>query len=239
MPSSSRVVLITGASGGLGGAVTAAFVSNGHQVIAIGRTNPQQALYSSFPDLENHADHLAFMTADVTNEESVRQLVQDIETRYRRLDVLINSAGGFAGGQTVADTDSATWEHMIALNLRGTFLCSKYAAPLMIRQEWGRIINIASRAATERAARAAAYAVSKRGVVALTEAQAEELKEYHITVNALLPSIIDTPSNRRAMPNANFARWPKAEQIARVILFLASEDAEIINGAAIPVYGLA
>jgi NAD(P)-dependent dehydrogenase (short-subunit alcohol dehydrogenase family) len=235
----SRIVLITGAAGGLGSATTATFVRTGHQVIAVGRSNRLEALYDAFPDLRNIADRLTFMTADVTDEESVRQLMARVIDQYGRLDVLVNSAGGYAGGKTVVDTESATWEHMITLNLRSTFLCSKYAAQPMIRQRWGRIINIASRAATERAGRAAAYGVAKRGVVALTEAQAEELKEYGITVNALLPSIIDTPTNRLAMPHADFTRWPKAEQIARVILFLASDDAEIINGAAIPVYGLA
>jgi NAD(P)-dependent dehydrogenase (short-subunit alcohol dehydrogenase family) len=128
---------------------------------------------------------------------------------------------------------------MFALNLRPTFLFSKYAARAMAEQNWGRIIHVSSRAARSGRKNAAAYATAKNAVITLTEAQAEELRDAGVTVNAILPSIIDTPANRAAMPTADTNRWPTAEQIARVALFLASDDAGLINGASIPVYGRA
>jgi NAD(P)-dependent dehydrogenase (short-subunit alcohol dehydrogenase family) len=128
---------------------------------------------------------------------------------------------------------------MLELNLIPTFLLAKYAAREMARNHWGRIVNVASRAAVSGQRNASAYAVAKGGVVTLTEAQAEETRDQGITVNAVLPSIIDSPANRKAMPSAAFDRWPKPEEIARIIAFLASDDAALISGASIPVYGLA
>src|SRR5262249_48657613 len=147
--------------------------------------------------------------------------------------------GGFAAGQAIADLPYPRWQQMLDLNLRSTFLVSKYAVRPMIEQGSGRIINLSSRSAFRGKANAAAYAVAKSAVITLTEAQAEELQQTGVTVNALVPSVIDTPANRRGMPNASFDRWPKPEQIARVLLFLASDDSALINGAAIPVYGRA
>jgi NAD(P)-dependent dehydrogenase (short-subunit alcohol dehydrogenase family) len=162
-----------------------------------------------------------------------------VVARYQRLDVWVNMVGGFAAGQMVNELGLDTWERMIRLNLRSAFLCSKYAARPMMRQRWGRIINISSRAAMQANPKAAAYGVAKAGVVSLTQSQAEELKDYGVTVNAVLPSIVDTPANRQAMPDADYSRWPKGEEIASVILFLASDEAKLVSGAAVPVYGQA
>jgi NAD(P)-dependent dehydrogenase (short-subunit alcohol dehydrogenase family) len=160
-------------------------------------------------------------------------------SQHGRLDVLVNMVGGFAFGQAVHEMDLDTWERMLQLNLRSTFLCSKHAARPMIAQQWGRIINVSSRAGVTPGPKAAAYAASKAAVISLTESQAEELKNDFVTVNTVLPSIVDTPANRQSMADADFSRWPKGEEIAPVIVFLASEDAKLINGAAIPVYGRA
>jgi NAD(P)-dependent dehydrogenase (short-subunit alcohol dehydrogenase family) len=154
-----------------------------------------------------------------------------------RVDVLVNVVGGYAAGQPISELDAATWDHMMTLNLRSAFLMAKHAVRPMIAQDWGRIINFSARAARDTAANAGAYAVSKAGVLALTEVQAKEVLAHNITVNAVLPSIVDTAANRAAMPDADHAHWPKAEEIAGVVAFLASEAAGLISGAGIPVYG--
>jgi NAD(P)-dependent dehydrogenase (short-subunit alcohol dehydrogenase family) len=125
------------------------------------------------------------------------------------------------------------------LNVVSAFLASKHAARAMVKQGSGRIINISSRAAHRGRKNAAAYAVAKAAIITLTEAQAEEVRDSGITVNCVLPSIIDTPANRTAMPNTDVSRWPTPDEVARVLLFLASDDAQLISGAAIPVYGRA
>jgi len=241
------VALITGALGGLGPAVCGAFVAAGATVVGAvsagsGRHgNPDDALAALRATLppDAIASRLSLRAANLADERSVAQLVASVVNDLGRLDIAVNLVGGYAAGQPVSALDADVWDRMLALNARTTFLVSKYVAPPMVRQQWGRIINISSRAAVAGRRNAAAYAVAKQAVITLTEAQAEELRDDHITVNVVLPSIIDTPSNRAAMPNADASRWPTPEQIARVIAFLASDDAAIINGAAIPVYGLA
>jgi NAD(P)-dependent dehydrogenase (short-subunit alcohol dehydrogenase family) len=128
---------------------------------------------------------------------------------------------------------------MMNINLKSTFLCSKAVLPQMIKQNYGKIINISSRPALKGSAGVGAYAASKAGVLNLTETIAEEVKDYDINVNAILPSTIDTPANRKAMPDADFSKWVKPEEIARVIIFLSSDESKPISGAGIPVYGKA
>jgi NAD(P)-dependent dehydrogenase (short-subunit alcohol dehydrogenase family) len=173
----------------------------------------------------------------VEDESSVAALVADVASREGRIDVLVNLVGGFAAGQPITQLDLATWRDMQDLNVQTAFLTSKHVGRLMERQGAGRILNISARPAVSGRKNVAAYAVAKGAIITLTEAQAEELRDTDVTVNCVLPSLIDTPVNRAALPNADFARWPKAEEIARVLLFLASDDAQLISGAAIPVYG--
>ncbi len=234
-----RIVVITGAGGGWGRAVVEGFLRGGATVVVIERSEVSAAVEGWKSEMGDQADRLVCMAADVLDEGSVDQVVQRILAQYQRLDVWVNMVGGFAAGRPVSELDLDTWEHMIRLNLRSAFLCSKYAARPMMQQRWGRIINISSRAAVQANPGAAAYGVAKAGVVSLTQSQAEELKEYGVTVNAILPSIVDTPANRQAMPGADYARWPKGEEIASVILFLASDEAKLVSGAAVPVYGRA
>ena len=234
-----RVALVAGASGGMGSAVCAALLAGGAQVYALsGREQPdeQRQVRSGVGDA---SARLEFVVADARDEQAVSGLIANIMQRANRLDILVNLIGGFAAGQPVTQLETATFERMLELNLRPTFLLSKYAAREMARHEWGRIVNFSSRAAHSGRRNAAAYAIAKAGVITLTEAQAEETREQRITVNAVLPGIIDTPANRLGMPTANFDRWPKPAEIARVIAFLVSDDAALISGASIPVYGLA
>lgn len=234
-----RVALVTGASGILGQAICLTLLAaRAHVYALVGRAHPatQDRMGEQAGDARSR---LVFVTGDARDEQLVSAIIADIAQRAGRLDILVNTIGGFAAGKPVTEMETETFDRMLELNLRPTFLLSKYAAREMARNQWGRIVNISSRAAVSGRRNAAAYAVAKAGVVTLTEAQAEETRDQGITVNAVLPSIIDTPANREAMPTAAFDRWPKPAEIARVIAFLASDDAALISGASIPVYGLA
>jgi NAD(P)-dependent dehydrogenase (short-subunit alcohol dehydrogenase family) len=237
---SGRVALVTGVTGGLGPAVVRAFVEAGAVVAGFSSRmdEERERAIRSLLDGDGN-ERLSLVAVDATDEASVTQVVADVRSAQGHLDILVNGIGGFHGGEPVTQTPLETWEHMLALNLRPTFLFSKYAARAMAGQNWGRIINLSSRAARSGRKNAAAYATAKNAVITLTEAQSDELRDVGVTVNAILPSIIDTPANRAAMPTADTSRWPTAEQIARVALFLASDDAGLISGASIPVYGRA
>jgi NAD(P)-dependent dehydrogenase (short-subunit alcohol dehydrogenase family) len=236
---SGRVAVITGGAGGAGRGVTAAFVTAGATVVVVERAAQRPVLDELAAGLGAARARLDVVAADVQDETSVAAMVAEVLARHGRLDVLVNLVGGFAAGQPITELDLAVWQRMQDLNVRSAFLVSKHAARPMMRQRSGRILNISSRGARSGRKNAGAYAVAKAAIITLTEVQAEELRDYGVTVNCILPSIIDTPANRASMPNADFARWPRAEEVARVLLFLASEDAKLINGAAIPVYGLA
>ena len=242
---SGRVAVITGGVGGLGGAVTAAFVAAGASAVVVARSERRQAFDALAAGLQPYApagapaERLDFVATDVLDENSIAAMVAAVLARHGRLGVLVNLVGGYEAGQPVTELDLRVWQRMEDLNLRSAFLVSKHAARPMIQQGGGRILNISARGARSGRKNAAAYAVAKAGIITLTEVQAEELRDHGVTVNCILPSIIDTPANRAAMPNANFARWPRPEEVARVLLFLASDDAKLISGAAVPVYGLA
>ena len=153
------------------------------------------------------------------------------------LDVVVNTVGAYAGGMKLWEMDPNAFEQMLNLNLRSGYAIFRAAVPAMLKQKQGAIISVASKAAVDHESGAAAYAASKAAAVAMVDSLAADLKGTNVRVNSVLPSIIDTEANRRAMPDANFAQWPKPEDIARVILFLCSDDAQLIRGASVPVYG--
>lgn len=174
---------------------------------------------------------------DVTDEVAVQQLVDGVVAEYGRLDILVNTVGGYVGGVALWDMDSKVLDQMLALNLRSGYALSRAAVKAMLKQRNGAIVNVAAKAAHDHAAGAFAYAASKAAAVAMMDSLAADLKGTGVRVNSILPSIIDTEANRKSMPGANFSTWPKPEDIARVILFLCSDDAKVIHGASIPVYG--
>jgi NAD(P)-dependent dehydrogenase (short-subunit alcohol dehydrogenase family) len=225
-----RVALITGANGALGAVIVQAFATSGARVIGVTRSEASQTARDAATTYE---------VADVSDEAAVESLVARVVRDYGTLDIVVNTVGGFAAGQPVTNLSLDTWDGMLSLNARTAFLVSKHAGRVMAERSTGRIINVASRSAYSGGKNAAAYAVSKRAVITLTEAQAEEMRGSGVTVNAIVPSIIDTPANRASMSSADTSRWPTPEQLARVVLFLASDDAALISGAAIPVYGAA
>jgi NAD(P)-dependent dehydrogenase (short-subunit alcohol dehydrogenase family) len=230
-----KVVLVAGGTGGLGHAVTLAFLEEGAKAIVTYRSQEE------FDALKRSAGvsgaNLEGYTVDATDEVAVRQLVEKIVGKYRRLDAMVNTVGGYAGGTKLWELETKVFEHMLALNLRSGYALSRAVVRAMLKQGYGAIVNVAAKAAVDHAGGAAAYAASKSAAVALLDSLAADLKGSGVRVNTILPSIIDTEANRKAMPKADFAKWPKPEDIARVILFLCSDDAKVIHGAAIPVYG--
>jgi NAD(P)-dependent dehydrogenase (short-subunit alcohol dehydrogenase family) len=231
MPSefSDRAILITGANGGLGRAVTKAFIEAGAIVTGVYRRGAPPEAGLRFTALE----------ADLTAPAEAARAVESAVARVGRLDALIHLAGGFAGGQPVNETSDATWKLMLDLNLNAAFYTMRAALPPMLAAGRGRIVAVGSRTAIEPAATLSAYGVSKAGLVALVRTLALELKGTRVTANAVLPSVIDTPANRAAMPDADPTRWVAPESIAKLILWLASDAAAAVNGAAVPIYGAA
>lgn len=230
-----KIAIVTGATGGLGPAVAAELLGAGAAVFAPYRKAEDfERLRAGLPA----AARLSGAELDLTDEQAVRRAYAEAAAALGGVDVLVNIAGGFAGGGPVHEGDWALWQRLLDLNLRTTVNSCAAAIPHMLARG-GAIINFSSRTATQSGKNLAAYAASKRAVTQLTEALAAELRDRDITANALLPSTIDTPDNRAASPRADTSRWVKPEQIARVVLFLAGPDARIISGASIPVYGKA
>jgi NAD(P)-dependent dehydrogenase (short-subunit alcohol dehydrogenase family) len=230
-----KSVLVPGGTGGLGRTVSLAFLDELAKVTVTYRQPDEFAALKKAAGA--HASSLEGYKVDVTNEAAVRQLTQDVIANNRSLDVLVNVVGAYAGGTPLWETEPKVFEQMLALNLRSGFVLSRAVVPVMLKQSSGAIVNVASQAAANHAAGAAAYAASKAAAVAMIDCLAADLKGTGVRANSILPSIIDTEANRRAMPGADFTNWPRPEEIAKVILFLCSEDAKLINGAAVPVYG--
>jgi NAD(P)-dependent dehydrogenase (short-subunit alcohol dehydrogenase family) len=229
-----KVALITGATGGLGRPVTLAFLEEGAHVIAADQSS--QGL-EALTKTAGIAANLQTELLNATDETAVHAFVKSVLAKHKRLDVLVNTIGGYAGGIKLWELDRKTYDLMFTLNLHAGFTLAQAVVPVMLKLGSGAIVNIGARAALDHAAGASAYAASKAASVALFGCLAQDLKGTGIRVNSVLPSIIDTEANRRAMPDADFSKWPKPEEIARVILFLCSDDAKLIHGTAIPVYG--
>ena len=220
----NKVVLVTGAAGALGRAVVTHFAERGARI-------------AELDVLEIASDHHS-ATCDLTNTTACKQAVSAITAELGSIDVLANIAGGFTMGETVHETSAETWDFMMGLNAGSVLNMARAVVPVMMAAGAGKIINIGAGAGQKGAGQMGAYGASKSVVIRLTESMAEELKEYGINVNCILPSIIDTERNRADMPEADFSRWVAPKAMAEVVGFLASEAAAPINGAAIPVAGL-
>lgn len=237
MENPSRFAVVTGGTGGLGVAVTNALLKTGCKVAIPVTSDRHIAAFEQ--QIGNLKSRAMTIRANLTVEADVQHFFQTVFDEFGRIDILANIAGGYFGGVPVAETDVASWEFMMDLNLKATFLCCKAVIPHMIERRYGKIVNVSARAGLNGIAGLGAYCASKSGLLALTQSIAEEVKDSGINANSILPSIIDTPANRKAMPDEDHSRWVSPSDIAKVILFLTSDDAAIINGAAIPVYGVA
>jgi NAD(P)-dependent dehydrogenase (short-subunit alcohol dehydrogenase family) len=224
----SKIALVTGAKGGLGIQVTEALLEAGATVIGVSKSIRQ----SDF----QHSSFFA-VPADISNPKLAQKCVDDVIARFGRIDILAHLVGGFAGGKTVAETDDATFQLMLDLNLHSAFNMLRAVIPHMRRAKQGQIIAIGSRSAEEPGAKVAAYSASKAAVVALVRTVALENKDLPITANVILPGTMDTPGNRNAMPKADASAWVQPASVASLIVWLASDAGKDVNGAAIPVYG--
>ncbi len=230
-----KVVVVSGGTGGLGKAVSLAFLEEGAKVAVTYRKETELAALKSAA--EANAAALEGHVVDVTDEAATVEFVSGVFTRHGRLDAVVNAIGGYAGGIKLWELETKTLDAMLSLNLRSGYALARAVVPAMLKQGRGSIVNVAAKAAFDHGAGAAAYAASKAAAVAMMDSLAADLKGTGVRVNSILPSIIDTAANRQAMPDADFASWPKPADIAQVILFLCSDGAKTIHGAAIPVYG--
>jgi len=221
-----RTVMLTGAAGNLGRAVAAAFGDANLVLLDLKRGSLQDG------------ERQMFIDADLLDAKSVQAAVDQAVQRFKRIDVLCNIAGGFRMGSPVHETSDKDWDFMLNVNARTVLNTSRAVVPVMLGGGGGKIVNIGAFAAQKGAAQMGAYIASKSAVIRLTETMAAELREQNINVNCVLPTIIDTPENRAAMPKADPRRWVAPQDLAQVIVFLASDAARAIHGAALPVTGL-
>jgi NAD(P)-dependent dehydrogenase (short-subunit alcohol dehydrogenase family) len=222
-----KVALITGAKGGLGSAVTNAFLAAGAMVAGVSR---------SIVDSDFDNPRFLAVPGELSTYDGARSVVETALSHTSRVDILVHLVGGFAGG-SVTETEPVTLDQMLDVNLKSTFYISKAILPHMQSRKSGRIIAVGSRAAVEPAPNAAAYSASKAAVVALIRAIAAENANAGISANVILPGTMDTSANRKAMPNADFTTWVKTGQVAELIVMLASDGLSQVSGAAIPIYG--
>jgi NAD(P)-dependent dehydrogenase (short-subunit alcohol dehydrogenase family) len=231
---SGQTALVTGGGGNLGQAVAHAFYQSGARVVVADRRADLQSLFPSW-----QGDERVWVAGgvDFLDPEAVQNLVNQTVQRFRSLDILVNTVGGYRAGQPVHETPLETWDFMMDLNLRTTLYAIRAALPSMLAQGAGKIVNTAAASALKGDANSAAYAASKSAVARLTESLSAETRRKGINVNAILPSAIDTPQNRAAMPNADTSLWVTPESIAQVILFLCSPASAPIHGVLLPVFG--
>jgi len=223
-----KIVLVTGANGGLGRNVTQAMLDAGATVAGIAR---------KIQDSDFQSSAFTGLSAEISTAAGAQAAVDAVVSRFGRIDILAHTVGGFAGGQSIADTGDATYQRMMDLNLHCTFYLLRAALPVMRKTPNGRIVAIGSRAAVEPGAGVGAYSASKAAMVSLIRTVAQENKDVGMTANVILPGTMDTPANRAAMPNADIGKWVQPVNVASLILWLAGDAGKDVNGAVIPVYG--
>ena len=231
-----KVIAVTGAFGALGRVVTEVLMAEGAKVAMIDIADAP-----GIAEISNSDARLVIGGVDMNSPDAASGAMSKVVSAFGRLDGLVNLAGGFTwqamGGAEDGSAVLATWDRMYRMNLRSAVAATGAALPHLLRNGGGRIVNVGAAAANFAAAGMGAYAASKAGVARLTEAMAEEFKDKGINVNAVLPSILDTPANRRDMPEADFTRWVSPQDLARVLVFLLSGDSAAVTGALIPVKG--
>lgn len=228
------VVVITGAAGNLGRAVARAFAAHGAHLALLDRN--ADGIEQTIAECEGQTSAWPF-TTDLIDGETVAETFEAVRKTFGHVDVLANIAGGFTMGPLIQDTPDKDWDFMMNLNARSVFNTCRCAIPIMLKRGKGRIVNVSARAAEQGKGKMGPYCASKAAVLTLTESLAAENRFNNINVNCILPGTIDTPQNRADMPDADFSTWVPPRALADVVLFLASEAARCVSGAAIPVYG--
>ncbi len=228
-----KTILVTGGTGGLGRAISLAFLEEGATVLVTYRSQDEfDALKSA---AGANVAKLEGKDVDVLEEAALKTFVAGIVAQHGRLDTLVNAVGGYSAGKPLWEMDAKALDQMLNLNLRAGYLLVRSIVPQMLKQGSGAIVNVAATAAINHMASASEYVASKAAALAMINSLAADLKGSGVRANTIMPSIIDTEANRKAMPDADHAKWPKPEEVARVILFLCSDDAKLVHGAAIPV----
>ncbi len=241
---SNKVVVITGGTGALERVLTKLFsIYDPKTIVVTYRSDRElQALKTELDILSEKSSKIytkiEFIKTDVTKGHEIQKLVSDIIERHGQIHILVNVVGGYIGGKSVTMMDESEWDKMININLKSTFLISKYIISIMISNRYGKIVHISFKTGVKGEGNDSAYAASKAGLIRFVESASQEVKRLNININCILPTIIDTEVNRLIMPNANFSKWIQPEDLSNVILFLCSDDSKIINGSAIPAYGL-
>lgn len=238
MPSADAAI-VTGGTGALGRAVVARFLADGLSVAVTYKFENEWADLKAAESAAAASGRLLGMSADVTDEDSVRTAVEAVAKSLGGIRVLAHLAGGYAGGVDLERTEAKTVRQMIDLNLISAFWAAKHVIPHAKRSGSGRLLFVSSRGAVETYPGAAAYAAAKLGLHALVSTLSKEVKEFGVTANGTLPSIIDTPANRASMPKADTSAWVAPASIAALLSYLASASAQAVTGAMIPIYGRA
>jgi NAD(P)-dependent dehydrogenase (short-subunit alcohol dehydrogenase family) len=223
-----KVALVTGANGGLGVSVTQVLLDAGATVAGLARKIEQSEFSSS---------NFTALRGEISTASGAKTAMDTVVARFGRLDIVAHTVGGFAGGQSIADTDDATFQRMLDINLNSTFYLLRAAIPVMRKTGNGRIVAIGSRAALEPGAGVGAYSASKAAMVSLIRTIALENKDAGLTANVILPGTMDTSANRKFMPNSDFSKWVRPAAVASLIAWLVSDAGRDVNGAVIPVYG--
>ncbi len=242
-----QIILVTGGTGALGTKVIECFAKYLPKAIVVTyrseteRSNTERVLniQTSKKDIDNSRTKIEFIQTELTDSEDVENLVGILIEKYGQVHVLANIVGGYFGGKTVDETPEVEWDRMMDMNLKSAFFISKYILISMKKHQFGKIVHVASVAGIKANGRDAAYASSKAGLIRLVESVKEEVKEFNVNVNCILPTIIDTHANRVAMPSADFSKWIPPENLAKVIVFLCSDESKAINGEAIKTSGYA
>jgi NAD(P)-dependent dehydrogenase (short-subunit alcohol dehydrogenase family) len=228
-----QVIVVSGAAGNLGRAVVKAFIEAGGTICALDHRQGRLAEFKN----ANPDKMFLFENADITDREGMIRLAEEILAIAGKVDVVVNTVGGFTAGDRVDQLSYETWQKMMNVNVLSLLNIAAAFVPGMIERSYGKFITIGSRSSLKGGGRVGAYAAAKASVLRMSESMSEELKSSNIQVNCVLPGTIDTPENREALPNADRSGWVSPEQVAGVIRFLASPEADGISGAAVPVYG--
>ncbi|HEY0580083.1 MAG TPA: SDR family NAD(P)-dependent oxidoreductase [Candidatus Nitrosocosmicus sp.] len=241
---SNKVIIITGGTGALGRVLIKSFL-NGHPRTIVTTYRSEKEMQELKANLSNSSDQspknsttLEFIKIDVTKDDEIKKLISNIFEKYGQIHILVNVVGGYIGGKNITELDELDWDKMMDINLKTAFLISRHVIPIMITNRYGKLVHVSSRTGIRAEGNDSAYAASKSGLIRFVESVSQEVKDSNININCILPTIIDTEANRRAMPNADFTRWINPGDLSNVILFLCSDDSKIINGSAIPTYGL-
>ena len=230
-----QVIVVTGAAGNLGNAVAKNFLKGNGTVCGIDHRKGRMKDLENFPTKEGK--FYPFEEVDVTKKTDATDLVKKIHDQVGTIDILVNTVGGFSMGESVHELSDQMWGRMMDLNVHSFLTMASAIVPDMIEKKRGKVISIGAKASLRGSASTGAYAAAKTALLRLTESMSEELKKHNIQVNCILPGTIDTPENRKAMPNSDFSKWVSPDQLAEVILLFSSPLADAITGAAVPVYG--